>query len=655
MTRSITLHFLSSPSFVFVDTADIGESFNQLDLEAFRVEDEAMVPVAAELSEVLGCDVPAHQLISIDVDEAAMEVIYPVAQRLGLFHGLIVFRGNSGPLCDFSGVAYAAHRIDVLTSSAGTTWKQITASTIHQAILDCLLSPHPWVVISNREADQQDSEFGHSIALEPQDDGTVAVTRLGEVWSRRVHVDSMERAVELMLLFSDRCPALLALDWEVCEPERLQLMNPFDRAELPIRDLRVVERLAPGLRASIQDVNNGCIFFGRDREGVWEVIFHRSFTARHRATFATAEQMYEVVEAYLRGDMDVLRERLEVVPDAWDMGTISVTAMELPDRPEPWTQASVLEFHRSMLGSTAEPSLLMASFIDALNAKLGTEILLAEQHVEPAALVTLVVPVDVVPVTFERLIHLAEDRNISLVVTGDTVLYNPSGHVADGAESCSLGLYDPASAYARRWESFGIDALYEALWDYGAGFTLESRQSRSIPPAQRCSMSTSAEQGRFEVTLATPDAVYTEPDVSAYSVVHLFMNFAHGPHKLAQDVAWSHKQSAGEISPFPFTFHSNVYTPQPFAPESAPALIEAGLPAVGQWISIMDQVRQGDYCQVDRVGDESYLVEWGHDLGEQGCYQYTTADFADAVSCLVLFAREDRTEFEALEWTFVEA
>lgn len=42
---------------------------------------------------------------------------------------------------------------------------------------------------------------------------------------------------------------------------------------------------------------------------------------------------------------------------------------------------------------------------------------------------------------------------------------------------------------------------------------------------------------------------------------------------------------------------------------SAPALIAAGLPAAGQWISVMDQVRQGDYCQVDRVGEEAYLVE----------------------------------------------
>lgn len=42
---------------------------------------------------------------------------------------------------------------------------------------------------------------------------------------------------------------------------------------------------------------------------------------------------------------------------------------------------------------------------------------------------------------------------------------------------------------------------------------------------------------------------------------------------------------------------------------SAAALIEAGLPAVGQWISILDQVRQGDFCQVDCVRDEAYLVE----------------------------------------------
>ena len=69
----------------------------------------------------------------------------------------------------------------------------------------------------------------------------------------------------------------------------------------------------------------------------------------------------------------------------------------------------------------------MQQFISAVNAKLGSEILLAEEHVEPHALTRLLIPAEVTAVTLERLAHVASNYGVSLVMDDTMALYNPSG------------------------------------------------------------------------------------------------------------------------------------------------------------------------------------------------------------------------------------
>mgnify|MGYP007116432783 FL=1 len=86
------------------------------------------------------------------------------------------------------------------------------------------------------------------------------------------------------------------------------------------------------------------------------------------------------------------------------------------------------------------------------------------------------------------------------------------------------------------------------------------------------------------------------------------------------------------------------------------AVRQDGFPEVGAWVAAFDRIVPGDYCQVDRVepsetGAARYLVEWGHNNGEEENFQMLLEDIDEALSLLERFVKGDRAEFEALPWT----
>ena len=73
-------------------------------------------------------------------------------------------------------------------------------------------------------------------------------------------------------------------------------------------------------------------------------------------------------------------------------------------------------------------------------------------------------------------------------------------------------------------------------------------------------------------------------------------------------------------------------------------------------VVVHDRLVPGDYCQVDRVepvesGAARYLVEWGHNNGEEEHFQMLLEDIDQALSLLHWFAQGNRADFEALPWT----
>ena len=50
-------------------------------------------------------------------------------------------------------------------------------------------------------------------------------------------------------------------------------------------------------------------------------------------------------------------------------------------------------------------------------------------------------------------------------------------------------------------------------------------------------------------------------------------------------------------------------------------------------------------------GVARYLVEWGHNNGEEENFQMLLEDIDEALSLLERFVNGDRAEFEALPWT----
>ena len=90
--------------------------------------------------------------------------------------------------------------------------------------------------------------------------------------------------------------------------------------------------------------------------------------------------------------------------------------------------------------------------------------------------------------------------------------------------------------------------------------------------------------------------------------------------------------------------------------DSLNAVRGEGLSEVGTWAVVHDRLVPGDYCQVDRVepaesGAARYLVEWGHNNGEEEHFQMLLEDIDQALSLLHWFAQGNRAEFEALPWT----
>lgn len=592
-------------------SAAMSEAFAHADLDALRVYEERMVPVAEALEEFLGTPVEPPGLIEVTLDEGDYARIYGLADCLAAEHRLLVCLGDGGVLFNYAGAPDAGIAHSFVRSSIGTVWSQVNFTTIHAAFEDTLRGPAPEVIVASM-ADVDTEDFGYVSGFHPLPGGGVAVFRQGQDWECETVVDTIARAVDLLQLFADRCPALLDFEWTPVEVARHGVIGPVERLALPLRALGAVADFAPGLLVTLTDNPQQPLTYGRNREGRWQATWENDVFLRLSQTFDSLEELLEVVQSFLDGDVAPYARTWDKSDDAWKMPLWTVTAAELPDRNEMWREASVRAFHERLRLADSEPTMMMRSFVEAANERIGKELIVSEQKLEAAPVVTIMVAQETSPAAFERLIHLAEDRNISLVVNGDLVLLNPSGSADPGRDLCPLSLWDIPIPVGE-WKTTGLASLMEVAHRYQPGMLISVESPRSTPPAERSSISSKFEDGAFTVTLMTPATNYRVKGFPMEQAFFALACFPDGVDALLQDVLWEESAPAAETDEDRrFTLGSSCYEPRYYNDRLAGALVEAGLPNVSDWVAVRDSVCGGDYCQIDRISEAEYLVEWGH-------------------------------------------
>ncbi|WP_293770520.1 hypothetical protein [uncultured Corynebacterium sp.] len=654
---SYLLHFFRPTDGILLVNSDMAEAFAHSDLDRLRQPDESMDEAARDIAATFLEPVEAQQLITVECDWEAPRVL-EATERLAVRHGLMVFLGDSGVLVNYAALADTDVSVTICRNSVGTVSKQVSHVSLNDALVDALRADDPWVDVIALGDDPEDG-LGQLARMIPRPDATVEVRLHGDSVAQSLVVDSVERAVHLLMLFADRCPALNELPWTEAVDELAPMHDFAERLAMPRWAVTDLQRLAPGLKVTIPYVPHQPLRVGPTADGKWELEWLPRYHVHLCKEVDTVEEVASIIDTYRVSGLDEAAGQWMRAADAWGMPMWSVSAAELPDRDAMWREDSVVAFHEQLRLSTAAPSALMTNFVEEINARIGHEILVAEQRLEAASAVTIMVPVDVAPVTIERLIHVAEDRNVSLVVNGEHVLFNPSGRTSAGRDRCELSLQDSGGAWVRRWNDTNVGSLLEAVQSDIGACTLEVRSPRTLPVAERSSMWADfrgGEEPGFEVVLVNPQHRRSVHPLSLAQMVNVFYAFPQGVEVVEEGIYWDSTDDVqAESEVVRWVFNSSRYEPMVFTAELAEQLKEVGLPAVGEWVAVNDRVVAGDYCQVDRVGDTDYLVEWGHELGEVENFQYRTAEFAQAVDRLVMFSFGDRAAFEALEWTHVRS
>lgn len=662
----LQLNFVHVDADMISDHDFLLDSLQSQGLDAFRTFDPKMEEVAATLTEIFGQEFPAHSAITVTVESGNLE-LQDQLTKLAYLHGLVVFLGTTDILVNATGIDISSAGLASLTNSMGTVWRQVSKETVDRAFEDAIRLPvgeQTWVQVINHGSDSYD--YGVDMSMRLLTNG-----RCELVWTslpaadaapvfRSLTVGSYEEARELLLSFSDHNPLIAELDWEpLAQRPQKNFLDAGFRHELPWRRLDAVKELPAGVMVHLHAWPTMSLAYGRNAQGQWAAMAYDHLGTENVQTFDIADEAIAVAEHYLGGNGETFFEIFPASSVSDPAPYTTVTAMELPEREEQWTEASLCTMHRIRAAHNDEPGPRMQQFISAVNAKLGSEILLAEEHVEPHALTRLLIPAEVTAVTLERLAHVASNYGVSLVVDDTMALYNPSGRALPNAEKCTLTLLSE-NRYVNTWETTTPSAVTEAALRLFPGWRLKVMSGRNVDFQERYALEVRQQDGGFEVDLAAPDGgMYAIPDIPLPYALEMIVEFTYGPAQMVDKVNWERSQTPADVSEeerFVLSGTLTGRTPYLFEERLLNAVRGEGLSEVGTWAVVHDRLVPGDYCQVDRVepaesGAARYLVEWGHNNGEEEHFQMLLEDIDQALSLLHWFAQGNRAEFEALPWT----
>ena len=635
-------------------------------LDSFRKPDPEMEEASAALSKFFEQDVPAHSAVTVTMDSSNLELQEKLA-LLAYYHGLVVFIGTTDILFNATGVPTSSNGLSSIRNCMGTMWRQVSRPMLDRAFEDALrlpVSEQTWIQVINYGSEER--SYGLEMSMHVRASGQFEL-----IWSslppeatepvfRTLTVDTYEEAREILLSFSDRNPLIEEFAWEpLSQRASKPILDPSVRHETPWRRLDAVKELPEGVMVHLHKWPTFSLAYGRNAQGQWTAKVYDNLGTDNVQTFDIADEVIAVAEHYLDGNGEMIST---VFPDSSSSDPApytTVTAMELPEREEQWTEASVCMMHRIRADHNGEPSPRMQKYIERINTKLGSEILLAEEQVEAQALTRLLIPADVRTVTIERLTHLAQDYGISLVVDDSLALYNPSGKPLPGAESCQLKLLAD-KLYVNTWEVATSSSVLEAGLRFFTGWKLEVRSGSQVDFQERYTLATTYTGDNVSLDLVTPDGKLHEiPSTPLPLALGVMVEFTYSPAQLVDKVNWQDQKSSSDIPEEErFMVNATVFGSAAylFNDDLLEAVRQDGFPEVGAWVAAFDRIVPGDYCQVDRVepsetGAARYLVEWGHNNGEEESFQMLLEDIDEALSLLERFVNGDRAEFEALPWT----
>ncbi|MFS0210813.1 hypothetical protein ACL1EU_04520 [Corynebacterium striatum] len=635
-------------------------------LDSFRKPDPEMEEASAALSKLFGQDVPAHSTVTVTMDSSNLELQEKLA-LLAYYHGLVVFIGTTDILFNATGISTSSNGLSSIRNCMGTMWRQVSRPMLDRAFEDALrlpVSEQTWIQVINYGSEVR--SYGLEMSMHVRASGQFEL-----IWSslppeatepvfRTLTVDTYEEAREILLSFSDHNPLIEEFAWEpLSQRASKPILDPSVRHETPWRRLDAVKELPEGVMVHLHKWPTFSLAYGRNAQGQWTAKVYDNLGTDNVQTFDIADEVIAVAEHYLDGNGEIIST---VFPDSSSSDPApytTVTAMELPEREEQWTEASVCMMHRIRADHNGEPSPRMQKYIETINTKLGSEILLAEEQVEAQALTRLLIPADVRTVTIERLTHLAQDYGISLVVDDSLALYNPSGKPLPGAESCQLKLLAD-KLYVNTWEVAPPSSVLEAGLRLFTGWRLEVRSGSQVDFQERYTLVTTYTGDNVSLDLVTPDGKLHEiPSTLLPLALDVMVEFTYSPTQLVDKVNWQDQKSSSDIPEEErFMVNATVFGSAAylFNDELLEAVCQDGFPEVGAWVAAFDRIVPGDYCQVDRVepsetGAARYLVEWGHNNGEEENFQMLLEDIDEALSLLERFVNGDRAEFEALPWT----
>lgn len=583
-----------------------------------------------------------------DVDE-----VFAALQAIALEHALVVLWGQSGMLFNFSGEPLDVTEPMTVVNSLGTRSWCIAEDTIHHAFYDAIRGPDPFVAIESSRP-TPGSEFGAVIAFWVDGEGTVQAGKFDADWFTQTQVDSVDEAVHLLLQWADRSPTVFNREWVETPPHPLHIMDLRNRLELDTwEDPRAVFRQPAGVTARRFDRRPSSLTYGRNREGQ---LFARSrdlhFDDKIKY-FDSETEVLACLQDFRYGEFSPSEK------DGWVPGfpsggvnVVPVTAMTLPDRDRSWSGDSIRAFHAWPELSFEEPDAVMESFIDALGERVGVDLMLVEQAPAPRRVTTILLPVDTLGHLLEKILHLAGGRGVSLVVDGRFVLYNP-GMPGSGKPQPRLKVFQEYQIL-QQFDGSETTLIGEALAQVNGVTRLLIEESTLVGVAERHELhfhSDPENPSNVNVIFTSPEGIHKLSNVPTMSAYFVFQRFAEDPSQLVDGIKWEWSRSTVEDRDSnTFEYGDSYGNSRTLDDEVIQFVREESLAAPGTWIHLSDPAVPGDYSQVDMLDDATFLVEWGHDLGEIECFQAKFDHRDDAIARWLEFTTMDRDDYARLDW-----
>lgn len=654
----ITLHILKPPASVIAVHHELVNALYSADLDLQHVPDPSMRDAAAKLSQIVGYEVPAHKVITLEIDPANADQQIGQIEHLAFVDKLLVFLGDAGLYVNASGLDLQETFVPVqMTSSTGTVWRQVGERTVDIAFEDALRAPDPvgaWILVvtTYRKADT----YGGSLSMRLEADGQWTLTLRyvpaesgGQKPAQTLRVPTYEEARAILLAFADICEEIHELDWRDAAPGEATLRPMAYMQSMPLRRLDAVADLPAGTMMRLRNLSWGELRYGRDASGAWNATETGLLGVRISRDFDTLDELMVLVYAYVTGQGNEVSEMMQNHSRArtefvWDKDVVEATAMVLPERSAPFMNSTIRFLHHNRACRNRPASAQMRDFVDSVNRELAD--FLVDGPAEPADLTSLRLRN---PGAIPQLYALAKRSGVSVVVHGDHVLYNSSGEYEKGHEPDPVVVFNNGLPFLG-WKVPSLNAFTEAIGKVAAGCVLSVLVEGTVGTrGHRADYQTMIfdKDGQLTTTLLYPDGSYFERDNISLDDASWIYSIAGDFKRITDPSLW---ERSGKVQVEENRRLLQVLKIGPtesagrFHPVAIERILSSGLNNAGDRYCILDVTGDDAFVEVRRVDQEEdplpYIVE-AHYVGDDDVtrnYSFRLADLQVAMRAVSDFA-----------------